>query len=160
MKLGPVLTYKNADEAEKLIGKRVIASDTLFSAENYEDLYRENKEIRLLSKVFEGNPFPFRISNGEEYQFIREVIDDESHYEPYDLSDSKVRDSLRGRWFRDEDGNEVFVDSFCYNEIMKAWYVVGYSSKNFLENCEWLDGTPCGRMADKEMSFTNTDERR
>lgn len=69
------------------------------------------------------------------------------------------------RWFyRMEDGvgkcTEAHWCSIDYNEIMKAWYVVGYSSKNFLENCEWLDGTPCGRMADKEMSFTNTDERR
>ena len=158
MKLGRVLTYKNVDEARRLIGKKVVASSTLYEAENDEDQYREaleHENICLLSKVVEGDPFPFRVSDGMIHQFIREVIDDETckpRYEPYDLSDKKVRDSLRGKWFKNKHDTEEPVSNFCYFKNRSVWYVNGYSSKDFLENCTWLDGTPCGRRVDKEMS--------
>lgn len=156
MKLGKVLTYRDVNEAKKLIGKKVVASDALFSAENYEDLYKENKKIHLLSKIFEGTPFPFRVSNGEAWQFIREVIDDEPHYEPYDLSDPKVRDSLRGRWYKVEDPDgirEEMVNRFLFSPYTKKWEVNGGTVEGFLKHCRWIDdGTPCGRRVDKEMS--------
>ena len=156
MKLGKVLTYKNVDEAKKLIGKRVVAADTLFGAENYENLYREalGHGGICLQKVVEGNPYPFRVSNGTVYQFIREVIDDEPRYEPYDLSDQKVRDSLRGRWYKwgDDDGErEEMVTRFLSSKFTNKWEVNGWDEKYFLKYCHWIDdGTPCGRRVDKE----------
>ena len=156
MKLGKVLTYKNVDEAKKLIGKRVVAADTLFGAENYENLYREalGRGGICLSKVVEGNPYPFRVSNGTVYQFIREVIDDEPRYEPYDLSDPKVRDSLRGRWYKVEDPDgtrEEMVTRFWSSKFTNKWEVNGWDEKYFLKYCHWIDdGTPCGRRVDKE----------
>ena len=172
MKFGKVLTYKDIDEAEKLIGKKVIPSDTFREIETKADALasRWGRPV-ILTGVVEGKPFPFRVSNGTVYQFIREVIDDEpryepydlsdpktfdievvGYYEPYDLSDKKVRDSLRGRWFRNEYDNEVPVRDFYRFKNRSVWYVNGYSSKIFLEKCKWLDGTPCGRRIDKEMS--------
>lgn len=157
MKLGKVLTYKNVDEAKKLIGKRVVASDTLFGADNYENLYREalGHGGICLSKVVEGNPYPFRVSNGTVYQFIREVIDDEPRYEPYDLSDPKVRDSLRGRWYKwgDDDGErEEMITRFLSSKFTKKWEINGWDGKYFLKHCHWVDdSTPCGRRVDKEV---------
>lgn len=158
MKFGKVLTYKNVDEAKKLIGKRVVASDTLFEAENYEKLYREalRRGGICLSKVVEGSPFPFRVSNGAAYQFIREVLPDKPEYEPYDLSDKKVRDSLRGRWYKWEgpDGTrEEMVNRILFPLYTKKWEVNGRTVEDFLKHCHWIDdGTPCGRRMDKEMS--------
>ena len=156
MKLGKVLTYKNVDEAKKLIGKRVVASDTLFGAENYENLYREalGRGGICLSKIVEGSPYPFRVSNGTVYQFIREVIDDELRYEPYDLSDPKVRDSLRGRWYKVEDPDgtrEEMVTRFLSPAFTKTWEVNGWDGEYLLKYCHWIDdGTPCGRLVNKE----------
>lgn len=157
MKLGKVLTYKDVDEARRLIGKRVVAANTLFGAENYENLYREalGRSGICLSKVVEGNRYPFRVSNGTVCQFIREVIDEEPHYEPYDLSDPKVRDSLRGRWYKwgDDDGErEEMVNGFLFSPYTEEWWVNGWDVVGFLKHCRWVDdGTPCGRMMDKEV---------
>lgn len=152
MKLGKVLTYKNVDEAKKLIGKRVVASDTLFGAENYENLYREalGRGGICLSKVVEGNPFPFRVSNGTVYQFIREVLPDKPEYEPYDLSDPKVRDSLRGRWYKVEDtDDEEMVNGFQFSPYTEEWWVNRWDAVGFLKYCHWVDdGTPCGRRVE------------
>ena len=124
MRFGKVLTYKDVAEAEKLIGKRVIYSNCFKSINNSQDclgLARDFDPL-ILNEVSKetGLYYPFRLSDGEAFQFIREVIDDEPRYEPYDLSDPKVRDSLRGEWFRDvqedEDTPERMVTSFECNE--------------------------------------------
>jgi hypothetical protein len=161
MKFGKVLTYHDVDEARKLIGKKVIYSDVLQEIETKADALAHHDALAskwgrpvILTRVVEGTPFPFRISNGITYQFIREVIDGESedpHYEPYDLSDKKVRDSLRWRRFRDEDGNlEQMVTGFEYNKNGDEWLVNGiYTASTFLRDCVWIDeGTPCGRRMD------------
>ena len=154
MKLGKVLTYKDVDEAKKLIGKRVVAANTLFGAENFENLYRLGRSGICLSKVVEGNRYPFKVSNGTVCQFIREVIDDEPHYEPYDLSDPKVRDSLRGRWYKVEDTDETreeMVNSFLFSPHTKEWWVNGWDVGGFLKYCHWIDdGTPCGKLVNTE----------
>lgn len=72
MKYGRVLTYKDAKEAKKLIGKEVVVSDYLAYIEDHP----EWKETAILKDVTRGAPYPFRTSNGN-YQFIREVIKDE-----------------------------------------------------------------------------------
>ena len=152
MKFGKVLTYKDIDEAKRLVGKKVIYSDVLKEIRTKADALASiwGRPV-ILTEVVEGNPFPFRVSNGTVYQFIREVIDDETckpRYEPYDLSDKKVRDSLRGKWFKNKHDTEEPVSNFCYFKNRSVWYVNGYSSKDFLEKCKWLDGTPCGRRVE------------
>lgn len=148
MKLGRVLTYKDIDEAKRLIGKKVVASD--FYASICDDDTACDCMYDTLKAVHADKVCPFEYNTIYSTQFIREVIEDESDplYEPYDLSDPKVRDSLRGRWFRDEYGNEVLVNLFDYYKSRNVLHVNGYSSKVFLENCKWLDGTPCGRRVE------------
>lgn len=148
MRLGKVLTYKDVDEARRLIGKKVVASD--FYAPICDDDTACDCVHDTLKAVHADKVCPFECITFYGTQFIREVIDDEPRYEPYDLSDPEVRDSLRGRWFRDEYGNEVPVSLFDYHKNRNVWQVNGYSSKSFLEKCKWLDGTPCGRRADKD----------
>lgn len=159
MKLGKVLTYKDVTEAEKIIGKKVVYSNCFKSINNYQDCLGIANDLGplILNGVSEGAGlyYPFRLAAGTVVQFIREIIEDEPEeprYEPYDLSDKEVRGSLRGRWFMDEYDNEVPVSLFDYHKNRNVWQVNGYSSKSFLEKCKWLDGTPCGRMVDQEMS--------
>jgi len=158
MRLGKVLTYKDVDEAKRLIGKRVVASDILYGAESDEDWGVLKDEKIYLSKVIEGNPFPFRVSNGTVYQFIREVIDGEPRYEPYDLSDPAVRDSLRGRWIIYTKGDEYTTEEVIIVGFGKQgkdyWKVIigtgEISATELLEYFIFDDGTPCGRMMNRE----------
>lgn len=156
MRFGRVLTYKDLDEARRLIGKKVVASD--FYALICDDDTACDCVHDTLKAVHAEDDCPFECNTIYSTQFIREILD-EAKYEPYDLSDKKVRDSLRGRWFRDEYGNEVPVDHFDYHErrTVNVWYVNGYSPRTFLEKCVWLDdGTPCGRMVDCEPGIPMT----
>lgn len=164
MKFGKVLTYKDVTEAEKLVGKKVVYSNCFKSINNYQDCLGIANDLGLLilNEVREdtGLYYPFWLSAGTVVQFIREVIEDEPEeprYEPYDLSDPKVRDSLRGEWFLavQENGNtpERMVTSFESNEDGDEWCVNGiYTASTFLRDCVWIDeGTPCGRLMNMEV---------
>ena len=157
MRFGRVLTYKDVAEAEKLIGKKVIHSDSFKYLET-----RPDKWIRptILTGIDKGDScyYPFRLLDGTVVQFIREVIDDETDkplYEPYDLSDKKVRDSLRGRWYKVEDPDgtrEEMVTRFLSSTFTKKWEINGWTVEGFLKYCNWIDdGTPCGRLTDTEV---------
>lgn len=153
MKLGRVLTYKDLDEARRLIGKKVVASD--FYASICDDDTACDCIHDTLKAVHAEDDCPFECNTIYSTQFIREILD-EAKYEPYDLSDKKVRDSLRGKWFKNKHDTEEPVSNFCYFKNRSVWYVNGYSSKDFLENCTWLDGTPCGRRVDCEPGIPMT----
>lgn len=155
MKLGRVLTYKDVNLTVRLIGKRCKFSNALSEIEH------GNGSSSILSKVYRHNdyPFAFNLPSGTGcYQFIREVIEDETdkpRYKPYDLSDPKVRDSLRGRWYKVEDPDgtrEEMVTRFLSPAFTKIWEVNGWTVERFLKYCHWIDdGTPCGRLMNMEV---------
>lgn len=151
MKFGKVLTYKDIDEAKKLVGKKVVCSDCLKDIEDEE--WCSCGILLQLEKVDDFN-IPFIFHNGTRYQFIREVLPDKPEYEPYDLSDPKVRDSLRGRWYKVEDPDgtrEEMVNSFLSPAFTKTWEVNGWDGEYLLKHCRWIDdGTPCGKLVNKE----------
>ncbi len=62
-------------------------------------------------------------------------------YVPYTWDD---RDELRGRWYR-QGSLEVAIKSF-QNLGSGEFRINNYSPEKFLELCEWLDGTPCGKQ--------------
>ena len=148
MKFGKVLTYKDIDEAKSLIGKRVVASDTLKLIDSDEYCFDSVRRQLTLSVVNQGS-HPFETTQGMSSQFIREVID-EPRYEPYDLSDPKVRDSLRGRWYKVEDtDDEEMVNGFQFSPYTEEWWVNRWDAVGFLKYCHWVDdGTPCGRRVE------------
>ena len=160
MKFGPVLTYKDIDEAKGLIGKRVEYSDNLMVLE------RSTLESGdTLLDVIENSMEPFLIDTARyhadrkdrTYQFIRGVIEDEPEglsYEPYDLSNPAVRKSLRGRWiiWNDEDGADEAVIIGFTKQDGDPWHV--RTSIGSIDAAELLkfyvfdDGTPCGRRVE------------
>lgn len=164
MKFGKVLTYKDVDEAKRLEGKKVVASENLYLIEDEAFCREYAKQYKITLAGARKGLYPFTVSDDKfqfssddnKFQFIREVIDDEPRYEPYDLSDKNVRDSLRGEWFRDvqedEDTPERMVTSFECNEDGDEWCVNGiYTASTFLRDCVWIDdGTPCGVKEEKK----------
>lgn len=81
-----------------------------------------------------------------------ELIKDESAYIPFDLSDPKDRDFLRGKWVKTKQTeSESLISSFKYTDG-GGWQVhmpnVGFrTGKNLLEEFTFLDGSVIGRPA-------------
>jgi hypothetical protein len=66
-------------------------------------------------------------------------------YVPYTWDD---REELRGRWYRQKEypEHETLVAhlEISRNEIG----INGWGAPKFLQDCEWLDGTPCGKKSE------------
>ena len=77
MKLGKVLTYKDIDEAEKLEGKKVVASENLYLIEDEGFCLAYAKQYKITLAGARKGLLPFAVSNGDKLQFIRKVIEDE-----------------------------------------------------------------------------------
>lgn len=157
MKLGKVLTYKDVNEAQRLVGKKVVALENLYLIKDEMFCFGYTKENEITLAGAKKCLHPFALSNGDKVQFIREVIDEETYkpiYWPYNLSDPKVRDSLRGRWYKWEgpDGiGEEMVTRFLLSPCTKKWEINGWDGEWFLKHCHWIDdGTPCGKLMNME----------
>lgn len=161
MKFGKVLTYKDIDEAKKLVGKKVIYSDNFKEIGTRADMLASFWSRPVTLTEVGDDPrafFPFALENNSSSQFIREVIEDESdpHYEPYDLSDPAVRDSLRGRWIIYTKGDEYTTEEVIIVGFGKQgkdyWKVIigtgEISATELLEYFAFDDGTPCGRKVE------------
>jgi hypothetical protein len=63
-------------------------------------------------------------------------------YVPYTWDD---REELRDRWFK-EKSNMPYERKVCNIELGKSeLFIDGWEAKEFLQKCEWLDGSPCGK---------------
>jgi len=64
-------------------------------------------------------------------------------YVPYTWED---REELRGRWYREKSTlAEVMIKRLSIN-LSGNLLVNEFNSSVLLANCEWLDGTPCGKV--------------
>ena len=151
MRFGKVLTYHDIDEAKRLLGKKVVASDGLRDLE----ILASTIHPGLLEAIDEGPvACPFQVSGHYSYQFIREVLPDKLEYEPYDLSDPAVRDSLRGRWIIYTKGDEYTTEEVIivgFGKHGKDYWTVmigsgEISATELLEYYIFDDGTPCGQL--------------
>lgn len=161
MKFGKVLTYKDIDEAKKLIGKKVVASD--FYASICDDDTACDCMYDTLKAVHAGKACPFECNTIYSTQFIREVLPDKpvyvGCYEPYDLTDPKVRDSLRGRWIIYTKGDEYTTEEVSIVGFGKQgkdyWKVITgtgeISATELLDYYIFDNGTPCGRLMNMEV---------
>lgn len=77
MKFGKIYSYKNAEEARKLIGKRVVVSDVFYDLEKTTAV---SDDIGTLIIIKENSGYPFSVKFYNEdvisYQFIREIEED------------------------------------------------------------------------------------
>jgi hypothetical protein len=62
-------------------------------------------------------------------------------YVPYTWDD---RNELRGRWYRNKETKlEAMV--YYFSPLGSDFRINSYCPEMFLELCEWLDGSPCGK---------------
>lgn len=163
MKFGEVFSYKNASDAKRLIGRRVVCKDNL-AAINDTDACQKAYEFFLglgqhtLFEINEGSWYPFRVETGvrryNDFQFIREIIDDEPHYEPYDFSNPEIRESLLGKRFLakyagiENKYEEYQVTGFIPpNRFSGEWLIGGIRAKDFMRSFVWSDYSVCGEKA-------------
>ncbi len=68
-------------------------------------------------------------------------------YVPYTWED---REQLRGRWYRlKENKSEQMIRSVCIDSCdCDVLCIDGMTSGYFMDSCEWLDGTPCGKVVE------------
>lgn len=81
MKLGKIYDYRNKEEAKKLIGKKVLATDYICCLEDPKD-----NLIGIFRGLSNEKKYPFFVAVPSvvytQYQFIREVIEEEEDDEP------------------------------------------------------------------------------
>jgi hypothetical protein len=65
-------------------------------------------------------------------------------YVPYTWED---REELRGRWFRRKDKEPSEFERFvCFFSLIDGHFYINFiRSDELLNECEWLDGSPCGK---------------
>ena len=85
--------------------------------------------------------------------FVLEKAEDKPAYIPFDLSDPKDRDFLRGKWIKQKDSpkkTEMQIIGFRITEAEKAWCCDLGSwvpAEDLLTDWVFLDGSPVGRPA-------------
>lgn len=134
------------------IGKEYYTSknipDALFKANEGDEMFC----YKLLS-VHNGAYAPFWMDKDspDSFDFLIRKKESKKKYVPFDLSKEEDRARLRGAWLRlKEHSNEVMVKAI-YPFIGRVSIDNEEVTTEFLlENYEFLDGTLCGRLEEKE----------
>ena len=97
-----------------------------------------------------GIPFTYFLPEKEESA-------PEPAYIPFDLSDPKDRDFLRGKWVRKTDVDELWEDKILsfgskpgHKDPYAAMNMTAERADALLKYYEFLDGSPVGKRANKE----------
>jgi hypothetical protein len=62
---------------------------------------------------------------------------------PYTWED---REELRGKWYRKKGDNSEFMVNYIIRHNESEICIGPWRACEFLGGCEWLDGTPCGKV--------------
>lgn len=129
MKFGKIYTYENRDEAMKLVGKKVIASDSLVRVHN-----PTTSVLMLVDIDFCDADYPFccklnALDCSFHFQFIREVIEEEKE-KPKLMTNRQLsewcikcgmarhKEIVFGRWdYRIEDEDDCVED----DALIRPW---------------------------------------
>lgn len=133
------------------IGKEYYFEDT---AMEVLELAQDNVGSSILEEIYESDNFPFKFKGVTDgYACLIRKKEPAKKYVPFDLTKEEDRARLRGAWVREKDsGRECSITGLFLDE--KPPYVEisdeGYSSEYLLENYEFVDGTPCGKLVEEE----------
>lgn len=81
---------------------------------------------------------------GRNVEYFKDVKKVKAHVEPYDLSDPKTRNMLRGVWVKRKHGDGEFAIT-NFSLALKEWWALGETTKGLLEGYTFLDGAPVGK---------------
>ena len=97
-----------------------------------------------------------RKEDKEYYEYFILKKESVKKYVPFDLSDSEVRKSLRGKWIKNKDNHfEICITDFSHqghvgNTIRADIYRAnGMEADELLNYWMFDDGTPCGRLVEE-----------
>lgn len=114
MKLGKIYDYRNKEEAKKLVGKKVLATDYLSKIEK-----RECSISTFLEVLEDSDGLPFIVKNEyggrDKHQFIREVIEDE----PKLMTNRQLAEWIargNGLWRHDPSNSGVVYNYYWFLE--------------------------------------------
>lgn len=151
-----IYTYKDIEEAKKLIGRKVIKGNVLKAIENPTgDII-----VEKLVKIQPDSSFPF-ITDGQvnDYEFIREVIEDEPSYRPFKSIAELVEYWCKNNnnlwqhrnltipliWVKDKNtGHNCLIIEYNKDCVFMNGDDVGVSMEELFNEYEFLDGSPIG----------------
>lgn len=113
----------------------------------------EDTSARVLELVKKESDYPFREGIGY-YSCIIRKKEKERHYVPFDLSNEEDRARLRGAWVRHKKNpeRENLITGIGNETVDFAVYFgdVAIGTGVLLENFEFVDGSPCGKLVEEE----------
>ena len=111
---------------------------------------RKDKDAEVLQRVEKDWNDPFIENLGYRHICIIRKKEPEKKYVPFDLSDKKVRDELRGKWIipKGHSGSiekQITLFGSQMTEYGKIWCVdMDITPDKLLASWTFIDGTPCG----------------
>lgn len=139
----------NALHTERaVIGSKGYFSDDIIDlktmVEEEEDTY-----LNKLNGIYtEWCTFPFFSENGHRYSlFYPVVMPKKKKLVPFTWEDREI---LRGKWVKKKNSNyEICLCSFLWDYDKQHLLINGITASDFLNTCEFLDGSPCGKETDE-----------
>lgn len=157
MKYGPIICNPNSEEAKKLVGKKIVGCWSYKTIENMPDELIEKTLLRISGSV---NPFEV---DGTKFTFIREVIEENPTYRPYESMEEMLKDfnerfriptpaspqlSIPFIWVESKSDNGTAYLVNGYDESTVFEVLVGNDwcgTGDLLEYYTYLDGSPVGK---------------
>lgn len=165
MKYGPIICDPTSEEAKRLIGKKVVASDYYTRISEISELMDWDPLAPIEGQLIEVSGttiIPFRVKGSVSecaYTFIREVIEEPPQYRPY-VDTTEMAEDFKKRfcshttipqyampliWLTPRGGGKHLVTDFsCSGELIKC--MDGYESLDeVFDLYTYLDGSPVGK---------------
>ena len=119
------------------------------------ELAQDNVGSSKLEEIYESNNFPFKFKGVTDgYACIIRKKEPEKKYVPFDLTKEEDRTKLRGAWVRHKQNpeRENLITGLGDETVDFAVYFgdVAVGTGVLLENFEFVDGTPCGKLVEEE----------
>ncbi len=114
----------------------------------YANSGRRKKTLDGVDKSGEYNPF---ITDEKDYPFIIRKKEPEKRYVPFDLNNEEDRTRLRGAWVRIKDSlpiEQEITGLYASVSLVFLNNDMSVHVKNLLEEYEFVDGTPCGKLVE------------
>lgn len=118
---------------------------------NLDSVNREPTRTLITSKPF---TISYKHGNGGEADFLIRKKEPEKKYVPFDLTKEEDRTKLRGAWVRHKQNpeRENLITGLGDETVDFAVYFgdVAIGTGVLLENFEFVDGSPCGKLVEEK----------
>ena len=116
-------------------------------------LSAQEGKLMLKDSAIEAQSSPFMSSGNKWFVCIVRKKEKEKHYIPFDFTKEEDRAQLRGAWVRDKDSGREYAITGLFLDETPPYVELndnGFEPDYLLENYEFVDGTPCGKLRKEE----------